>query len=832
MIPTFLTEEKTEIESFYDINNCNFISVKDIDKADCDILYVVDKNILKNIIKDIYFENHNLLELENIRYIIINDKKLLQLMVDHFEDVYDTKIEESYIGYKKEGVASRKKLFRFFRIYENKLYTVVKNFNRYFYIPDKDGEKIAIDGKKVTKCTQYWDYEGLHYEKDINMMTRYAIDQAKKGRLKLCKKYRIAWWDIETDSSVDSVNTPAAILSIVAQDSFTGEVKYWEIREFDEVKEKEMLEDFFIYISKMDCIAGFNSAKFDVPYLINRAKKLGVDMSLLTGIRNVYPSCKFRGKDAPFPWFNIIPGIHDIDLMGLADKSIGYMDVKLPDKKLDTLGKYILGEKKVETDTPSILFKNKEFAKLKQYNIQDVNITRGLDEKLGLIEVLKATQELVPGLNLDAAVWNSKIIDFYLLSKFDLVMPSIDRDREKDIKGAIVTETVPGIHENAAVMDVAGMYPSLISTFNISPDTKDPTGDIKIGNTYFSSNKKGILVKLVEDFTKLRKHYKKLKKDNENSPDYKMFQLKEFTIKKVLASTYGVFGFIGFRFFDNDIANAITESGRDLLTHMNKVAEYNNYIVISSDTDGNCIKHKDNNPDFKDIEFKMNDSIKEWVSKYTDNEDVINNHRIVIEYETLFHRVIFTKAKKKYMGLISIEKGKTLDTLKFYGKGNELMRKDTPAGMKAELKKIIMQVLNNDDKSKNIDIIKNNVKEIKKSIQHWTTDDLIIYKEINRDFDDYKVRPIHVRGALNSNKYLGTDFSRQNYKGGYVFVKSKKHPEADVLFMNNRTKLNEDFKIDFDKYFEKFILDKVLLIFGDTIYKEVERKDSLLTQWM
>jgi len=228
----------------------------------------------------------------------------------------------------------------------------------------------------------------------------------------------------------------------------------------------------------------------------------------------------------------------------------------------------------------------------------------------------------------------------------------------------------------------------------------------------------------------------------------------------------------------------------------------------------------------------MNDSIKEWVSKYTDNEDVINNHRIVIEYETLFHRVIFTKAKKKYMGLISIEKGKTLDTLKFYGKGNELMRKDTPSKIKEELSKIIMRVLNNDNRKHDIQIIKNAVTDINKSRISWTTKNLIIYKEINRDFNEYKVMPLHVRAALASNKYLGTDFSRQNYKGGYVFVTSAKHPEVDAFFMNERTKLTGDFKLDVDKYFEKFIRQKILLIFGEDIYAEVFRKDKNILDYI
>jgi len=790
----------------------------------CDILFVKNKSSLSKIFRDV---DHCILETPNIRYIVIEDEKLLKLIQDNFEDIIDTKIEESFVRGLKY-----KKLFRFFRIKDKKLYTIVKNFRNYYYVEDENGKYETITGKKARKSYDFWQQESNHFEKDINLMTRYALEQTKRGRIKIGKNYRVCNFDIETNASVDSVNTPEAILSLVAHDSLTDESRYWEIRELDETKEKEMLEDFFRYVSKFDIFTGFNIDKFDIPYLIKRAEKIGADTTLITGILNVKPSCSHRDKDAPFPWFNTIPGINIVDLMGLADKSIGYLDVKLPDKKLDTLGKYILGERKVETDTPAVLFKNKEFDKLKQYNLQDVNIAVKLDKKLGLIEVLLATIELIPGINLDAAVWNSKVIDFYLLSKFDLVMPSINRKRVKDIKGAIVFDTVAGIHDQVAIYDVAGMYPALIRSFNISPDTKSPDGDIEIGNFTFRSDKKGILVKLVDDFTKLRAEYKKQLKEHKGSlEDYKLLQLKEFTIKKILASTYGVFGFIGFRFFDNDIANAITQSGRELLMYMRDKSAELGYEVLSGDTDGIAVKRDGMPPDFKNLEKEINDNIVKWMEDYTENETVIKNHKILIEYETLFDRVIFTTAKKKYMGLVSMMKGKELEELKFYGKGNELVRKDTPSGMKEELRKIIMAVLEN-KAGNNMKLIKDKVFEVKKSLPHWTKDDLIIYKEINRDFDDYKVMPMHVRGALASNKYLGTNFSRQNYKGGYIFVKSVKHPDIDVFFMNETTKLTSDFVIDYDKYFEKFVDKKIDLIFGKDIHDEVFRKDKSLAEFM
>jgi len=571
-----LEEERELLSKFERFSICKYIKKADINSLICEVLFVVNKDNLKDYIKDI---DYHLLETEDIKYIIINDNSLFDLIVANLDKIICTKIEESWFGSSK-----KKKLFRFFRVDNKKMFTVIKNFEKFYFVLDSNGDHTTFDDKKVSKYYNYYDESKKHYEKDINTMTRYALEQTKRGRLKIGKNYRICNFDIETNASVDAVETPGEILSIVAHDSLTDKVTYWEIRELEEVEERKMLEKFFKYVSDFDIITGFNIDKFDIPYLLNRAKKVGVDTSLITGIKGVSPSSKFRGKDAPFPWFNVIPGINIIDLIGLAEKSIGYLDIKLPDKKLDTLGKYILGERKVETDTPAILFKNKEFDKLKEYNIQDVNIAVKLDKKLGLIEVLFATIELVPGLNLDAAVWNSKIIDFYLLSKFNMVLPSINRDREKDIKGAIVFDSVAGIHDNVAIYDVGGMYPSLIRSLNISPETKNKDGDIKIGDISFTSAKKGILSKFVDEFTALRAHYKKLLKEDEKNKDYKLIQLKEFTIKKVLASTYGVFGFIGFRFFDNDIANSITRSGRDLLTFMRDVAIEEGYTVLSGDS--------------------------------------------------------------------------------------------------------------------------------------------------------------------------------------------------------------------------------------------------------
>ena len=44
-------------------------------------------------------------------------------------------------------------------------------------------------------------------------------------------------------------------------------------------------------------------------------------------------------------------------------------------------------------------------------------------------------------------------------------------------------------------------------------------------------------------------------------------------------------------------------------------------------------------------------------------------------------------------------------------------------------------------------------------------------------------------------------------------------------------KLSSDFKVDYNKYYNKFILEKIRLIFGDEIYNKVINKNMSLSDF-
>jgi DNA polymerase elongation subunit (family B) len=795
---------------------------------------------LKYFIKDISYENNNLLETIDIDYIVINDLNMFNLIKDNQKNILDIKIEESWVSGQ-----NFKKLYRFFRINDKKLYTIVKNFKRFYYVEDVNGEYTAIDGKKCSKCYDYYLERPNHYEKDINIMTRYALEKSKLGKINIGKNYRRCYIDIETNSCVDSENPTGEILSIVCQDSLTTEVRTWNIDPArGDLLEQEikMLEECYTYLQDMDVILGWNTGKFDLPYLINRGIRINADTSLMS-IVNAQVSCKYLPDDRINSYFVKIIGVNLLDMMPASARSLAYLPEKLRDNKLDTVAEAILGEKKIHTDTPSVLFKNGRIQELLDYNIQDVLLLMKLDDKIGISNLMIATVEIVPGLSFESANYNSKVIDFYLLSKFNIIMPSVNSENVTDIEGAVVFEPISGVHNDVCVFDIAGMYGNLVRSFNISPDClidKPEKDCVKIhtdrcGDCYYTTSKKGILVNLVDDLTVLRKKYKNAMAEHINDSEYDIYYLRQLAIKKIISSVYGVFGYRKFRLFSNKIANSITAAGRELLNYMKDFAVNNNNIVVSGDTDSIFIKNKEgkSNEYFNKLIVDMNNSLGNFVAKFTTSDNFIKNHKMEIEYETFFTKLIIAPAKKKYIGLVTKMKGKDLEKPIIYSKGSELVKKDVPDFIKKEIKDMVLDVLL--DENTNIDNIVRKIKVkivgIKERIFKADFSELLIWKEINKDFNSYKVKPQTVRGAESSNEFLGTDYSRQNYKGGVLHV-APNNKGVEVFFLNQYDNFNDSkFKVNYEKYYDKYVLNKINLIFGKEIYDKVTQKNKLLSEF-
>lgn len=720
------------------------------------------------------------------------------------------------------------------------------NLNNYYYVDDTSGEYETIFGQKVKKIYKDKNNDKVSgYEDDLDLGEHFSITLARNNLLARAKKYRVMHFDIETQGSIDTINTPVPVISLTTYDTFTKEFKFFVClsgskkdtqmkhvssaqHEFFET-EKEMLSAFCVYMKKFDIITAWNGIKFDFPYLINRCKKIGVNIQGHTSKFASGGNGRFKDKSIK----SVIYGLNVVDLLVVFMKVVEWLPKKPVDYRLDTIAKTFLKDtQKIQLNiTPGELWKQGRYRELKEYNIADVNVMVELDKKFGLIQFLQNTQELVPALNIEEVPYNSKIIDFYLLSKYNKVFPGKRFGLEKTfvVTGAQVLDPIAGFHKWVGVLDFSGMYQNIIRTFNISPDTIVDDGDIILNDTKFTSHKIGLLTQLVTDLINKRAEIVKIKMSYEGK-DEEMLQLyfyKECMIKKITNSVYGVFAYSNFRLFDPRVANAITFIGRELIGYIEEMSKKHGFRVIYGDTDSVFItntKYTTNTTessviiDMTEFTNKLNLGLTEFCKKYTSNIDIPKNHTLKINFETLFQEMVMTDAKKRYAGYVVRWKNAKLQKPKLYYHGIELSRKDTPIAIKQIIESIVCDVFEHKLTDKEM---KEKLNTAKKLLRQTPVRELMVHKNLTAEINDYKVMPQHARAAKYSNEHLGTNFSKENYKGGMLYVKVKaKYPQTDVVLLEPETQLPPEIIINYSKYEDMFIDNKMKLIFGEKYYNE------------
>lgn len=392
-----------------------------------------------------------------------------------------------------------------------------------------------------------------------------------------------------------------------------------------------------------DIITGWNTKFFDIPYLINRFKKiLGDD------------DCK---KLSPWNRINerttVINGRQLIayELVGLA--SLDYIELykwyapggkSQESYKLDNIANVELGEKKIsydEYDNLHQLYKL-NYQKFIEYNIKDVDLILKLEDKLKLLELAVTlaydTKTNYEDVFAQTRMWDSLTYS-YLLEKNIIVPPRIIKDKDSAFEGAYVKEPQTGLHKWVASFDLNSLYPHLMMQYNISPetliepqnytqemrdvlsqgitvdkllksqiDTSNLSGATLTPNgQFFRTDFQGFLPKMMEEMYQDRKKFKKFmlaaQQEYQNETDTEKKKELEKKIakynniqlaKKVsLNSAYGALGSQYFRFYDLRMALAVTLAGQlsirwienKLNEYLNKLLKTEEDYVIASDTD-------------------------------------------------------------------------------------------------------------------------------------------------------------------------------------------------------------------------------------------------------
>jgi len=258
-------------------------------------------------------------------------------------------------------------------------------------------------------------------------------------------------------------------------------------KEFLEVvaNEKELLEKFVetVQSENPDFILGYNSDAFDLPYIMDRAAKLGVPLHL--GIDGSTPRFTRMG----FSNSAMIRGRVHIDLYSYVRRYL-----HLERHTLERVYLELFDREKYDLPGDEIhLYWDKGDQRLEHlfhYSLDDAVAVTQIGEEM-LPVSMELTRIVGQPLFDVSRMASGQQVEWYLIRKsFETgnLVPNRPSPEEltpregKQVVGGYVKEPVTGLHENIVYFDFRSLYPSIIISKNISPDTLTP--DYKRGTCH------------------------------------------------------------------------------------------------------------------------------------------------------------------------------------------------------------------------------------------------------------------------------------------------------------------------------------------------------------
>jgi len=673
--------------------------------------------------------------------------------------------------------------------------------------------------------------------------------------------------------------------------------------------EEQLLNEFYRLWDELqpDIVTGWNIRFFDIPYLYNRScrvvgQKKAKMLSPWRTVREKTVHRMNRDHDVYEPL-----GVSVLDYYELY-QTFTYTNQE--SYRLDHISFVELGEKKLSYDEFDSIadFYQKDFQKFIEYNIKDVQLVHRLEQKMKLLELVVALTYSAKVNMMDVfsqvKTWD-QIIFHYLYEKNIIIPPKNFSEKDVQYAGAYVKDPIVGKHDWVVSYDLNSLYPHLIMQYNISSDTKvrgsmsrkaieidgileenpDTMNRVRewtnqgycvaANGTLYRKDKQGFLPELMEKLYTERKKYKRLMIDcqkrqqaGEKGLENEIAKYDNFQqVRKIqLNSAYGAIGNEWFRYYDVEMAEAITLSGQLSIRWIaNKLNEFlnehvgtTNYdYVVASDTDsvylrlGNLVdRFLSSGSDVEKITDFLDKASEKIIEpfidkKYEELSSLMNafDNKMVMEREVIAKTGVWT-AKKRYMLSVHDSEGIRYKTPKLKIMGIETSRSSTPQVVRNKLKEMISTVMTGTE-----DELISSVGEFKSEFNFLDPEDIAFPRGVSNltKYHDSaqiysKGTPIAVKGALIYNYYINKMKLGRKYreiiegdKIKFVYLKTP-NPMAGsfgkdhvLSFPNGIPKEFEltDF-IDYDKQFTKSFLEPL-----NTILKavgwEYEKKASLET---
>jgi len=509
---------------------------------------------------------------------------------------------------------------------------------------------------------------------------------------------------------------------IVVISTVTGDRAEKQFTAGPDRNDKSLIQAFIAYIRVYDpdVIVGYGANKTDWSYLLQRCRLhgflLGIDRTGFEPHSSVYGHVS-------------LTGIVNLDLVDF--------EAMFPEVKVKTLSNFA---KNLKINIGGGVVDDVLFA-----DYWDSDEKRGILLRFSLDSARRVYG--VASLLLDFAIQLSALtglpldqvmsaatgfrVEWYLIRRAQKIGEIVPRRVEQTYMtytGGLVLSPKPGLHENIAVLDFKSMYPNIMITYNLSPDTYIQPGDPEPSEGVYVAPEVGYrfrkqpmgfykeaLTYLIDVRGAIRQKMKALEP---GTVEYHVLDARQKAVKVLTNAAYGYAGWVGARWYIKPVAEAASAWGRNIILAASQMAKKAGVAVIYGDTDSLFIEYDNAKTDQLQA-------------------DIHRELKLDVEVGEVYIRVFFTEAKKRYAGLRS---DGSLDIV-----GLEVIRGDWAEVAKHVQERVLEIILKEQSPKKALEYVRSVVSDLHS--RRIPLEDLVIWKTLTKSPEAYAVRAPHVEAA-------------------------------------------------------------------------------------
>ncbi len=337
-------------------------------------------------------------------------------------------------------------------------------------------------------------------------------------------------------------------------------------------------------------------------------------------------------------------------------------------------------------------------------------------------------------------------------------------------RGGLVFEPLPGVFPYVAIIDFMSMYPSIITEYNISPETvgveeedafEIPEMGIKI------SSQEGLIPATLRSMVKKRVKIKRLLKEmDKNDHRYIRYKAIKNALKWLCVVAYGRLGFANSTFGRINSHEVVSFIGRKMLLKAKEIAEDQGFTVIHAYVDSLFICKPDatREEDFQSLIGEIEQETK-----------------LPIEVEQVY----------SWMAFVSSRQNPNLSVAnRFFGlqpggdykiRGLASRREDTPPFI-AQAQLQVLQILATEKDSSQLatllpealDMLHGRISAL--CSRNISLDELLVTQTLSRELDDYRVLSAAARAA-GQLQAIGKNI-RMGQRIQFIYIRTKQGVHA------------------------------------------------------